>query len=80
MGNPNQMHTAEPDILLNDVSCCDCDNVCIPRSRYEQLIRVEMEREILLHAYQQMGQFDLEHVMDAIFNPKFKYRKPDEAE
>ena len=72
MENPNQMHTAEPDVLLNDVPCCG--NVCIPRSRYDELICAEMEREILFHAYQQMTAFNMGPVMDAIFNSKFKYK------
>lgn len=72
MENPNQMHPAEPEVLLDDIPCGD--NVCIPRSRYDELIRAEIEREILFHAYQQMGAFSMEPVMDAIFNPDFKYK------
>ena len=75
MENPNQMKTAEPGVLLpmNELTCGD--NVCIPRSRYDELIRAEMEREILFHAYQLMGAFSMEPVMDSVFNPKFKHQR-----
>lgn len=53
--------------------------VYIFRTRYDDLIRAEMEREILFHAYQQMDKFDLERVMDAIFNPEFKYKEHGDA-
>lgn len=78
MDNPNQMHTAEPVALLGDIPCGD--NVCISRSRYDELIRAEMQREVLFHAYQQMSAFSMEPVLDAIFNPKFKYQHEADAD
>lgn len=51
--------------------------ICIPASRYEDLIRAEMEREILFHAYQSTDLYHMEPVMDAIFNPKFKHKDED---
>lgn len=69
MDNPNQVQTLEPGMI-----CELPDTVCIPRTRYDELIRAEMEREVLFHAYQQMAVFSMEPVMDAIFNPDFKYK------
>ena len=53
--------------------------ICIPRTRYDDLIRAEAEREILFHAYQQMDRYDMEKVLDAVFNPQFKYREQNDA-
>ena len=72
MVTPNQREPAEPDALLSDIPCCD--NVCIPRSRYKQLIRAEVEREILFNAYQCVEMYNIEFILDARFNPKCKYR------
>lgn len=47
--------------------------VRIPLSRYDELIRAERERDVLLHAYEGMDSFDLTHVMDAVFDPLFKF-------
>jgi len=69
MDNSNQVQTLEPGAI-----CELPDTVCIPRSRYDELIRAEMEREIMFHAYQQMDLFGMEPVMNSIFNPKFKYK------
>lgn len=72
MEKPNQFQNLEPGII-----CELPDTIRIPRTRYDELIRAEMEREILFHAYQLMDKYDVENVLDAIFNPKFKYRKQD---
>lgn len=69
MDNPNQVQKLEPGMI-----CELPDTVCISRSRYDELIRAEMQREVLFHAYQQMSAFSMEPVMDAIFNPDFKYK------
>ena len=69
MDNPDQVQ-----ILESGTICELPDSVCISRSRYDELIRAEMEREILFHAYQQMSSFSMEPVMDAIFDPDFKYK------
>ena len=69
MDNPNQVQTLEPGMI-----CELPDTVCISRIRYDELIRAEMQREVLFHAYQQMSAFSMEPVMDAIFNPDFKYK------
>ena len=74
MENPNQVQSLEPGVV-----CEFPDTVCIPRTRYDELIRAEMEREILFHAYQQMNHYDLEKVLEAVFNPKFKYQKNSDA-
>lgn len=47
--------------------------VRIPLSRYDELIRAERERDVLLHAYESMDSFDLMHVMDAVFDPLFRF-------
>lgn len=76
MENKNQI-TMEPRIELAE---SDWNNsICIPRSRYDELIRTEMEREILFRAYQSVGTFNMESVMDAIFNSKFKYQRKETA-
>lgn len=63
------------------LNICEPDStVTISRSRYDELIRTEMEREILFHAYQNMNSFNMDSVMDAIFNPKFKYREATSSE
>ena len=46
---------------------------------YDELVRAEMEREILFHAYQTMDKYDIEHVLDAVFNSKFKFKPLDTA-
>ena len=72
MENPNQLNPAEQVVWIGDT-------VHIPRSRYDELIRAEMEREVLFHAYQLMSAFSMGPVMDAIFNPKFRYKGETEA-
>lgn len=47
--------------------------VRIPLSRYDELIRAERERDVLLHAYESMDSFGLMHVMDAVFDPIFNF-------
>lgn len=64
-------------VSINDL--IDENVVYVFRTRYDDLIRAEMEREILFHAYQQMNHYDLEKVLDAVFNPKFKYREQNDA-
>ena len=73
MEKQNQIHTLDqPEALvLGPIPCNGA--VCINRSRYDELVRAEMEREILFHAYQQMDSYDMEKVLDSIFNPTFKY-------
>lgn len=53
--------------------------VCIPRTRYDELMRAEIELDILRHAYQTMDKFDIGYVLDAIFNSKFKFNPQDTA-
>ena len=72
MENPNQLTPSEIIALRGKPLCGD--NVCISRSRYDELIRAEMEREILFHAYRLMNSFSMEPVLDAIFNPDFKHK------
>jgi hypothetical protein len=79
MENQNQIHTlGQPEALvLGPIPCNGA--VCINRSRYDELVRAEMEREILFHAYQTMDKYDIEHVLDAVFNSKFKFKPLDTA-
>lgn len=75
MDNTNQIQTLEPGETVKLDCAPPCNGaVCIPRKRYDELIRAEMEREILFHAYQQMSAFSMEPVLDSIFNPKFKHQ------
>lgn len=79
MEKQNQIHTlGQPEALvLGPIPCNGA--VCINRSRYDELVRAEMEREILFHAYQTMDKYDIEHVLDAVFNSKFKFNPLDTA-
>ena len=79
MENQNPIHTlGQPEALvLGPIPCNGA--VCINRSRYDELVRAEMEREILFHAYQTMDKYDIEHVLDAVFNSKFKFKPLDTA-
>ncbi len=81
MENNNQiqsLETQEGRVLLCPSPCNGA--VCISRTRYDELVRAEMEREILFHAYQLRDGFSMDPVMDAIFNPKFKYRSGADAD
>lgn len=53
----------------------DLDYISVPRGRYDELLRAEAELGILRHAYQVMRIYSMEEVMDAIFNPAFKYKE-----
>ena len=79
MENQNQVQTLrEPEaMVLGSIPCNGA--VCISRTRYDELVRAEMEREILFHAYQTMDKFDIGYVLDAIFNSKFKFNPQDTA-
>ena len=79
MENQNQIHTlGQPEALvLGPIPCNGA--VCINRSRYDELVRAEMEREILFHADQTMDKYEIEHVLDAVFNSKFKFKPLDTA-
>lgn len=70
----NQVQNLGPGML-----CELPDTIRIPRTRYDELVRAEMEREILFHAYQTMDKYDIEHVLDAVFNAKFKFNPLDTA-
>ena len=70
MENLNQAQNLVPGML-----CELPDTICIPRIRYDNLIRAEMELKILFHAYQLMDKYDVGNVLDAVFNPKFKYKE-----
>lgn len=74
MEKSNQVQSLEPGVL-----CEFPDTICIPRTRYDELVRAEMEREIMFHAYQMMDKYDIEHVLDAVFNSKFKFNPLDTA-
>ena len=74
MEKSNQVQSLEPGVL-----CEFPDTICIPRTRYDELVRAEMEREILFHAYQTMDEFDIGYVLDAVFNSKFKFNPQDTA-
>lgn len=66
MDNPNLVQEAA-------TSLCD-GTVSLPRSRYDELICAERELGILRGAYQTMNGFTLDYIMDAIFDPKLKYK------
>ena len=79
MANQDQIHILGQfeELMLGSIPCNGA--VCINRSRYDELLRAEMEREILFHAYQTMDEFDIGYVLDAVFNSKFKFNPQDTA-
>lgn len=48
--------------------------VCIPRDRYDELLRAENDLGILCCAYQTMSSFTMDYIMDTIFDPALKYK------
>ena len=48
----------------------DTDHVCIPVTRFEELLHAEAELDVLLRAYQALDSYRLEDVMAAVFGPK----------
>ena len=79
MANQDQIHTLgqSEELRLGPIPCNGA--VCINCSRYDELLRAEMEREILFHAYQTIDEFDIGYVLDAVFNSKFKFNPQDTA-
>lgn len=53
--------------------------ICISMSRYEELFRHEMERNILLQSYQTSPAYSMEAVADAVFGKDSKYRPADQG-
>lgn len=49
--------------------CIDHESVNIPVARYEELIRAETERDVLLRAYQANMGYSLDYVLQAVLGP-----------
>lgn len=74
MENPNQVQNFEAaeGTLLCAPPCNGA--VCIPRDRYDELLRAENDLGILCCAYQTMSSFTMDYIMDTIFDPALKYK------
>lgn len=51
--------------------------ICISMSRYDEMLRAETERDILLRAYQDSPTYAVQAVADAVFGQDQKYRPDD---
>ena len=82
METPNKIQDFAPNVILeaeagsDDLICAPpfYGAVCIPRSRYDVLMRAEIELDILRHAYQTTSSFSMDYIMDNIFDPALKYK------
>lgn len=74
MENQNRIQTlGEPEAMtLGPIPCNGA--VCIPRTRYDELLRAEGELAILRRAYQTTSSFGMDYIMDSIFAPALKYK------
>ena len=74
MENPNQIQEMEASTgaLLCAPPCNGA--VCIPRTRYDELLRAESELAILRRAYQTISGFSMDYIMDTVFDPALKYK------
>jgi len=75
MENPNQIQElkASEAIRLDCTPPCN-GAVCIPRTRYDEMLRAESELTILRRAYQTASNFSMEYIMDMVFDPALKYK------
>ncbi len=53
--------------------------VLVDKERFEELVRSDAELDVIRHAYQTCSFYSMENILDAIFNPKFKYKKSGDA-
>lgn len=75
MENNNQMQNIEAQEGVSLLCAPPCNGaVCIPRARYDELIRAESELGILRRAYQTMTSFSMDYIMDIVFDPALKYK------
>lgn len=74
MENQNRIQTlGEPEaMVLGPIPCNGA--VCIPRTRYDELLRAEDALGTLRRAYQTMSGFTMDYIMDIIFDPALKYK------
>lgn len=62
---------AEPrGATLHTEMLADFDHVSIPTTRYEELIRAETDRDVLLRAYHALTSYRLADVLEAVLGPK----------
>lgn len=82
MENPNKLQDLEPGMIQDAEAgtaallCAPPCNgaVCIPRTRYDELMRAEIELGVLRRAYQTTSSFSIDYIMDNIFDPTTKYK------
>lgn len=75
MENPNQMQPMEAGESIHLDCAPPCNGaVCIPRTRYDELLRAESALAILRRAYQTINSFSMDHIMDMVFDSALKYK------
>lgn len=82
MENSNKLQGLEPGMIQDAEAgtaallCAPPCNgaVCIPRTRYDELLRAENDLGALRRAYQTMRSFNMDYIMDIIFDPALKYK------
>ena len=76
MENNNQMQNieAQKDVSLLCAPPCN-GTICVPLAHYDELVRAESELSILRRAYQTMGGFTVDYILDTIFDPALKYKR-----
>lgn len=67
------LHLAPGQIELQ----ADIEHASVPTARYEELIRAETERDILLHTYHGLPKYYMENVLKAVFGPRPEAGEPD---
>lgn len=77
MDNQNQVQPFKP--MEGALLCAPLCNgaVCIPRTRYDELLRAENDLGALRRAYQTMSSFSMGDIMDIIFDSTLKYKPKD---
>lgn len=65
----NELREAEALLTGTMELCIDHEHVSIPTSRYEELIRAETERDVLLRAYQARLGYSFDYVLQAVLGP-----------
>lgn len=57
------MNKQDSEIMVSDI-------IGVPVDRYDELIRAELERDLLLRAYHNHDQYALQSGMELVFGPK----------
>ncbi len=75
MEDPDQIQMLESGKAIKLDCPPPCNGaVCIPRTRYDDLLHAEIELTILRRAYQTVNSFSIGYIMDTVFDPTLKYK------